>query len=183
MSGAPNPADGHDHANAGSEGELTPLELAKLKLEIWKTTVDVQQHFNDLELRIRNYAVTVLTAVLGAAGVAIKERLFVRFEGFNTTLAVWFLGVGLVAWLAFYFMDRWWYHRLLYGAVSHGLALEKELAFLFPGRGLTGMIGDASPMYVAGWKIRSPWKIDAFYGGVGFLLLIGAIVLHTSLRP
>jgi len=27
-------------------------------------TVDVQQHFNDLELRIRNYAVTVLAAML-----------------------------------------------------------------------------------------------------------------------
>jgi hypothetical protein len=36
-----------------------------------------------------------------------------------------------------YFMDRWWYRRLLYGAVSHGMAIEAELKDLFPKRGLT----------------------------------------------
>src|SRR5437899_2602163 len=29
-------------------------------IEVWKAAVEVQKHFNDLELRIRNYAVTLL---------------------------------------------------------------------------------------------------------------------------
>ena len=31
-------------------------------VEAWKKTVDVQQQFNDIELRIRNYAITLLVA-------------------------------------------------------------------------------------------------------------------------
>jgi hypothetical protein len=34
----------------------------EVQVEIWKKTVDVQQHFNDLELRIRNFALAVLGA-------------------------------------------------------------------------------------------------------------------------
>jgi FMN phosphatase YigB (HAD superfamily) len=45
-------------------------------LDLWKKTVDVQQHFNDLELRIRNYAVTLLVAVLGASAFAVTARDF-----------------------------------------------------------------------------------------------------------
>jgi len=36
-------------------------------LAVWKTTVGVQQHFKDIELRIRNYAITVMGAFLGVA--------------------------------------------------------------------------------------------------------------------
>ena len=34
-------------------------------LEIWKKTIDVQQHFNDIELRIRNFALTAFTFIIG----------------------------------------------------------------------------------------------------------------------
>ena len=33
-----------------------PSPLAAGQIEIWKKIVDVQQHFNDLELRVRNCA-------------------------------------------------------------------------------------------------------------------------------
>src|SRR3546814_2906700 len=44
------------------------------RIEIWKTIIDVQKHFNELEMRIRNVAVTVLAAFLAAAGFTMKER-------------------------------------------------------------------------------------------------------------
>ena len=31
----------------------------ELIVEIWKKVIDVQQHFNDIELRIRNMAITL----------------------------------------------------------------------------------------------------------------------------
>ena len=44
-------------------------------MDAWKMSGDVQQHFNDLELRIRNYGVTLLVAVLCATAFALKEKL------------------------------------------------------------------------------------------------------------
>jgi hypothetical protein len=41
----------------------------KYKFEAWKTAVEVQQHFNTIEMQIRNIAVTVLTAAIAAAGL------------------------------------------------------------------------------------------------------------------
>jgi hypothetical protein len=39
-----------------------PSPLAAGQIEIWKKIVDVQQHFNDLELRVRNFALIVTGA-------------------------------------------------------------------------------------------------------------------------
>src|SRR6266566_3484878 len=102
-------------------------EYMTLKLEIWKKTIDVQQHFNDLELRIRNYAVTILVAVMGAVGLTAGKSLYFNMFGFTESSTTILLEAGLVAWLAFYMLDRWWYHRLLQGAVQHGEAIETEL--------------------------------------------------------
>ena len=41
-------------------------ELRKLQVEAWKTTVQVQEHFNEIEMKIRALAITVLTAGIGA---------------------------------------------------------------------------------------------------------------------
>jgi hypothetical protein len=171
-----------EHDKLGIERQKLAFERTKVRVDVWKKSVDVQQHFNDLELRIRNFAVTVLTAVLGAAGLAMRENLMITALGVTTSLAVWFLGVGVVAWGAFYFMDRWWYHRLLYGAVLHAGDLEKDLDQDLPNTmGLATHISKSSPFYISGWKIRSPTKIDLFYGGVAIILVVAAVVLHLTL--
>lgn len=97
-------------------------------IEVWKQTVQVQQHFNDLGLRIRNLALTLLVAVFGAAALALRERIQIVVWGTQLSLASALLLVGLVGWLAFYFIDRFWYHKLLVGFVVHGEALEGILA-------------------------------------------------------
>ena len=51
-----------------------PEKLLSSAVDAWKTTVSVQQHFNDLELRVRNFAITFMTAVLGLVGLALKEE-------------------------------------------------------------------------------------------------------------
>jgi len=54
---------------------------------MWKTTVVVQQHFNDLELRIRNFAVTLLVTVIGAAALALKEHYVIKLAGTDFPLS------------------------------------------------------------------------------------------------
>ena len=149
-------------------------------MDAWKKTIDVQQHFNDIELRIRNYAVTLLVAMLGAVAFAIKERLAMNLGGMPVSVAEALIIAALLGWVAFYFMDRWWYHRLLYGAVKHARTIEDRYSRFAPELLLTKAIADASSVRVWGWRIRSPRKIDLFYGAIALLLVIVVISLHFS---
>lgn len=67
-------------------------------LVTWRQTVEVQQHFNDLELRLRNLALTVLTAILGGAAYAFSQHMTIPAD--HLTLPMWSVGVLLVVlWL------------------------------------------------------------------------------------
>lgn len=39
---------------------------------IWEKVIDVQMHFNDLCLRVRNFAVSLLGVLLGAAAISYR---------------------------------------------------------------------------------------------------------------
>lgn len=146
-------------------------------IEVWKKTVDVQQHFNDLELRIRNYALTVLGGLFAVFGFAIKEHAY-----------NWgFIGVLVAALFliyAFYFMDRHWYHRLLIGSVNQGLFIENRYRNNFPEIGLTKAIGDRSPAKVWWWpgEMHSDTRALVFYAIVAIPLvaiLVSMAILMT----
>jgi hypothetical protein len=155
-------------------------------VEAWKTTVEVQRHFNDIELTIRNYALTLLLAVAGAAGVALKEDVKVAlWSGHQTSLASVLLFAGLCVHGAFFFMDRFWYHRLLKGAVDYGQKLEAELTALVPGSlhdsfALTAAISRHSPVQIAAWKLHSNGKMNVFYGAIALLLTLGIVEFWHS---
>ena len=137
--------------------------------------MDVQQHFNDLELRVRNYAVTVLAAILGLGGYALKEGLQTSILGHPTSVATLILLLSILPWLAFYIMDRLWYHRLLLGAVQHGTFIENRWATLIPEIGLTRAISKGSPVKIGKWQgLHTGTKINICYGLVLLLILLFA---------
>ena len=175
-------ADLLDEFNFAPFREISSGHIA-LVLDAWKKTVDVQQHFNDLELRIRNYAVTILAAILGLAAYGIREDIRIVVWGHATSLAAAVLIAGIVPWLAFYLMDRFWYHRLLYGAVGHGIWIENRWKTTIPEIALTGSIGKASPIKIFGRALHTTGKIDLFYGaGILLLALLGTLT-HFIARP
>jgi len=151
---------------------------AKTVLETWKQTIAVQQHFNDLELRIRNYAVTVLVAVIATTVAFLRGRTDVQIAGWRLPAASLVLVGGLIAWVAFYFMDRFWYHMLLYGSVGHGRFIERRWEPYAPELGLTEAISRASPLQVGPFTIHSTRKIDLFYGTVAVAL--GLLILAVA---
>ena len=64
-------------------------------------------------------------------------------------------------------MDRWWYHRLLQGAVNHAQHIENIIEKTEFGdlMSLSNSIRIASPFKLLGIiKIHSDTKIDLFYG-------------------
>lgn len=150
--------------------------------DAWKTAIDVQQHFNQLELQIRNFAVTLLAAVIGAMAFAFKEHYVIAFGAATFSVAVPILCAGIIGWLAFYFMDRFWYHRLLVAAVMHAAEIEKQSETELPALSLSQAIGKGSPWTVLGFEIHSSEKIDVFYAtGLTVLIVITmAVMLATS---
>jgi len=120
----------------------------------WQTSLEVQQHFNDLELQIRNFAITLLVAVMGGTAFTLKEHYNIQLGDQTVSLAVVVLLAGILGWLAFYFMDRHWYHRLLIGSVTHTISNIEAPYEQFAPLGLSRRIGFRSAIMV--WKLDSP---------------------------
>lgn len=164
----------------------------KVAVEIWKKIVDVQQHFNDLELRIRNFALIVTGAFLAFGGAAIREASRVTFFGASTPIASLIVFAAILPLLAFYFMDKYWYHRLLDGAVRAGAAAEKDLQSMGYNIELGASISASSPIpnWIYGKKdptsyasflhrrqMHSKHKMDVFYG----ILLLALVMVGTAI--
>ena len=47
-------------------------ERRKEVIDVWKEVVDVQQHFNDVSMRIRGMFVTILLALFAAMGFLLR---------------------------------------------------------------------------------------------------------------
>jgi len=139
-------------------------------LEAWKKTVDVQQHFNQIEMDIRKTAVTVIVAVIGAAGFASDRGMQMVLLGFTINIAFLIIVAGMVALGAFFWMDFFQYHKLLRGAVDHGMSLEKALSARGIPVSLTDTIGKFSPVMIRGRKFRSDDKIKLFYQAIAVVL-------------
>lgn len=156
------------------------------QIEIWKKIVDVQQHFNDLELRIRNFALIVTGAFLGLGGYAIKDAGVVKLFGLEVSIAGLVVVSAIFPLAAFYFMDRLWYHRLLDGSVYAGIEAETALKDLGYKVDLGSKIKEHSPFKL--WPtrkkmIRSATKMDLFYAILAGSLFLVAGFLGFGIRP
>jgi len=151
-------------------------------IEAWKTTIEVQRHFNEIEMRIRNVAITVLAAFLAAAGYTTKENLLIEVFGITVSLTTCVLMAAAICWMSFYRIDKH-YHRLLRGAVRHGESIEDSAP---PEFGLTKAISDASrreiparklgPIKLPRLKLGSGTRIGAFYYTIFGILVVAAIL-------
>jgi hypothetical protein len=162
-----------------------PPPLAAGQIEIWKKIVDVQQHFNDLELRIRNFALIVTGAFLGLGGYAIKDAGTINAFGFEVSVAALVVLSAIIPLFAFYFMDRLWYHRLLEGSVGAGIDAESALKALGYKVGLGSKISERSPftLWLTEIRIHSRSKMDMFYLMLFAALVIVALCLNFGIRP
>jgi len=145
----------------------------------------VQQHFNDLELRIRNFALIVTGAFLGLGGYAIKDAGIINAFGFPVSVAGLVVFSAIFPLFAFYFMDRLWYHRLLDGSVQAGIDAESALKELGYKIDLGSKISEHSPftLWFTTKKIHSKTKMDLFYLMLLAALLIVALCLGFAIRP
>lgn len=160
---------------------LTDDKRAELQVEAWQKTVEVQQHFNDLALRIRNLFVTLLAATITVIGYGIKATVPSSTASLSVLIQPYVplvTGLGVAICCAFWFLDRLWYHRLLRGAVKMGNALEARLEPELGDIGLTRTIGEASHMKFGRFTLDATLRLDLFYG----LFAVVIIFVGESIR-
>jgi hypothetical protein len=105
---------------------LEKIDDRKLLLDGYKLIIEVQMHFNDMLMRIRNLAVTLILAVFGAAAYSLDKPLYFNLPRLGPThISTLILVFGLVAWCSIWYTDRY-YHDLLGGAVTKSRAIENE---------------------------------------------------------
>lgn len=151
-----------------------------LQIEIWKQVIDVQKHFNDLCLRVRNVGISLLGVLLAAGAALHANNVVIHFASRDVSVAFWFLVVGLIVWLAMYVMDRQWYHVLLRASVEHGISIERRLMDTFPDIGLATHVQRRNHEGHLGTGAR---KLTVFYGAVTFILLVTMVLLLLASKP
>lgn len=148
-----------------------------LKIEVWKKVVDVQMHFNDLCLKVRSFAVSILGALLGAAAIAYRFAGQVEVLCLKIPTASIFIGISIVVWLAFFLMDRYWYHELLKGAVHHGQKIEDRLLARMPEIALAHSIRDQSHESL---KMNAAKKLNIFYLSIFAVQVLALVALLSG---
>ena len=148
-------------------------EEAKEKREIafkaWKESLDMQKHFNDIVMRIRNFYFAYFALAGAAVGVVHgKEAGFGRIP----------LGVfvaGATPAVALYIMDRFYYYVMLVGAVQNAVNIETTSALkgqLWMSNDITKAAHTGRPF---GVDLSSRWKVALFYSlpvmGASFVLV------------
>ena len=86
-------------------------EGRKAIIEIWKAIVGVQQHFNDIGMRIRSMFVTIMLALFASIGFLIDKKLAIPLGSYKIQFATILPIVGALGTGLFYFIDRYWYHN------------------------------------------------------------------------
>lgn len=147
-----------------ADGIYTENQITHL-ISLWNTTVEVQKHFNDIELRIRSMAVTIFTFLIAGIGYAQKENISVTIGKYNINGSVLISIIALLIFSSLYLMDKHWYHRFLHSAVKQGMELEGEIEKQYVNLKLTKEIKIDSPLNTIfkTLNIHSDQKISIFY--------------------
>jgi hypothetical protein len=123
-------------------------------IEIWKTVIGVQMHFNDIEMRIRSIFITLVLALCASIGFLTDKKPAVILGSITIFFVTFVPLLGVVATYLFYFIDRHWYHRLLVGAVKHAINIEKKNATTIPELSLSDTVGRESPVPIQNFMTR-----------------------------
>jgi hypothetical protein len=170
-------------------------ERAKQVIDVWKTIVGVQMHFNEIGMRVRGLFVTILVALFASIGFLLDKKLSLQIWRINIQFATIVPIFGIFGTMLFYLIDRYWFHRLLKGSVNHAIKIEKKYGAQLPELSLSDEIGKESFFFPKGvlWlaakmlvthdkflekgQLHSDGKLEIFYKSMMVVLAITSIIL------
>jgi len=154
----------------------------QLIVTTYTKVIDVQMHFNEMVMRVRNIAVTLILAVFGAAAYSIQGKYFV----WNIHIAALIIAFGLSAWIALWIMDLSHFHLLLRGAVKHSEDIEttyQDDALLKNILGMSKKISHASRVSIWGkTPSTAAQKLKVFYALVTIVGVIYMVVVFFAIH-
>lgn len=166
------------------KSSLPKLDLAHVGPEailvVWSKAIDLQMHFNLMCMHIRRTAIGTLGALLGAGALAFRFGGYVHIGERSVSVALVFVMVALLVWLAFYVMDRFWYHELLRATVRYaeGLSFPAQAAGLTVPLDMSTRIKEANRRSLG---VSGGAKVSFFYVLVAVALAGAAWALYTGL--
>ena len=154
-------------------------EETRVILEEWKTVVQTQMHFNEMLMRMRTTSVSIVLAVFGAAAYSLQfDKLYLTISGYTFHASVLIMAFGLGILMAVFFLDYFYYYKMLLGAVKRGYEIDKTYkdrlvddCKIF---GMTTMIRDE-----IGKPRKSKYLVWLFYGLVfvlGIVFIAGVLL-------
>jgi hypothetical protein len=170
-------------------------ERAKQVIDVWKTIVGVQMHFNEIGMRVRGLFVTILVALFASIGFLLDKQLSLQIWRINIQFATIVPIFGMFGTMLFYLIDRYWFHRLLKGSVNHAIAIEKKYRDQLPELALSDEIGKESFFTPKGilWlvakilvrhdrfrergQLHSDGKLEIFYKSMMVVLALTSVML------
>lgn len=149
-------------------------------LAVWSKTIELQMHFNLMCMQLRRTAIGMLGGLLGAGALAFRFGGYVTIGGRGVSSALVFVLVALLIWLAFYVLDRFWYHELLRATVRYaeGLSVPAQAAGLTVPLDMSARIKAANRRSLG---MSGGAKVSFFYGLVALALAGAAWALYVGL--
>ena len=145
--------------------ECEECDMEYLKEE-WKVTIETQMHFNDLIMRYRSIILSVFITSLGVI-YGISEKLNIGSKEFGI-----YLMLASIFWVCCFFLDFFYYNRLLLGAVDHAKKFDNNTYFGNKGLfGLTKRIASKAPLNTSNFLIIAFYAIPA-------IALIVIFIIH-----
>ena len=94
----------------------------------WRAILDTQMHFNDMLMRTRATAGSIVLAAFGAAAVSIAQHpdRLIRLPGTAIHVASVIVVAGLLLLTAVFVLDYFYFYRMLLAVVRLGVELEVE---------------------------------------------------------
>lgn len=155
--------------------ENTQKEDSHNFITIWSKCIDIQMHFNSINLTIKSLAITGFTFFIAGLGYLYKEKVYLE----KINVLMWFSLMGALIIILFYFIDRYWYHLFLKATSTHIGFLEKDndlSGTLKESLKVSERIGIESKKPIKGvFVLNSERKTDLFY----LILIIPFIVIAT----
>lgn len=147
--------------------EIPTAPVPQVTLEQWKQIVTVQMHFNDILMRTRTLAITVVLGAYGAAAVTLAQhpQRNVFFWNSYIHISSFVVGFALLLLLGVALLDFGYYYRLLLASVMKGEQLERENPTL---TSITRQASADVPRWLA-WLVITAFYVIPAVAGVLFL--------------
>ena len=141
-------------------------------IAIWSKCIDIQMHFNSLNLTIKSLAITGFTFFISGIGYLYKEKVYLE----EVNVLMWFSLMGVLIIFLFYFIDRYWYHQYLKATSAHIEYIENQDILdndLRSALNVSQKIAEESKKPINGILLNSRKRTNLFY----IILIIPFIII------